>query len=124
MPARLYLQGTQHIVDTSQLCLFAIDGCRPSGIIDLRKDHNAALATLYGICQLVGLVLVECDTAQGVLLRAVAQHVGKLLVGHCLTTQGQMPEGINLLVGIVHIVGLVHFVLSMFSTGMMLSPGN
>ena len=106
--ARLHVQGAQDIVHTSQLSLLSVDGRCPLGIIDLREHEHAALVGVHLISQVVGFVAFDDRQGGTVLLDGFAELLAELLVGDSLMVQVYLTYAVDLLVGIVDIVDLVH----------------
>ena len=102
-----HVQGTQDVVDTSQLGRLSVYRSRPARIVDFREHHDPALVRLDIVGEMVRLV--RFDGHHGILLiDGSAQLLLELLVGNGLMAEVQLAYHVNLLIGIVHIVHLVH----------------
>ena len=108
MLAWFHTQRTEDIIDTSQLSRFPVNGSRPTRIVNLGEYKHTTLTRVHVVGQTVGLIRGDGDDAGRILYNGLAQLRLELLVGHSLMAQIHLTYRINLLIGILYIVELIH----------------
>ena len=106
--ARFHVDGTEDIIHTSQFYRLTIYGSSPSRIVNLREDDDATLARLHLVGEVVWLILDHLHHRSIILLHALSQLLLEHSISHSHMTEVDLAHAINLLVGIVDILHLIH----------------
>ena len=104
--ARLDIDGTQDIVDTTHFGRLSVDCRCPLRIVNLREDNHSTVLRAYVVLQVVRSIVGKRSLGGRVICGTVAQSRLELLVGNCLVMEVNLADLVDFLIGIVDEVNL------------------